>query len=256
MWNSDTNRPLHRIPTLLPLEFLVFLPELPNSESRFFGFWGGCDMRMAPKLCSLRLIFVLTCVPAAPTVVSSLSPRALFSPRGTRVQNEKTRIMRAQSSPRKADVTIPQTRPLSNDGSLSVRRRDRLYVRAQPPGDLRGDKWTKLVVCILIDFIGMSSYTVPALGEAADVGWAPVSALLIQYLFGNGLITGVALVEELLPGTDIFPTATIAWILENSEAGEKVIRVAEKVPSDRPRNLASQSKKSKPDPSDNDFIDV
>eukprot|EP00954_Amorphochlora_amoebiformis_P030557 1394869-Amorphochlora_amoeboformis.AAC.1 len=74
---------------------------------------------MAPKLCSLRLIFVLTCVPAAPTVVSSLSPRALFSPRGTRVQNEKTRIMRAQSSPRKADVTIPQTRPLSNVLELS-----------------------------------------------------------------------------------------------------------------------------------------
>jgi len=78
------------------------------------------------------------------------------------------------------------------------------------------DKWTKLVVCLLIDFIGMSTYTVPALGEAADVGWAPISALLVWYLFGNGLLSSVALVEELLPGTDIFPTATIGWILENS----------------------------------------
>jgi len=37
--------------------------------------------------------------------------------------------------------------------------------------------------------------------------------LLVQYLFGNGILTGLALVEELLPGTDFIPTATIGWVL-------------------------------------------
>eukprot|EP00470_Lotharella_oceanica_P000988 CAMPEP_0170171994 /NCGR_PEP_ID=MMETSP0040_2-20121228/5199_1 /TAXON_ID=641309 /ORGANISM="Lotharella oceanica, Strain CCMP622" /LENGTH=98 /DNA_ID=CAMNT_0010412381 /DNA_START=92 /DNA_END=388 /DNA_ORIENTATION=- len=98
----------------------------------------------------------------------------------------------------------------------------------------------------------MSTYTVPALGETADVGWAPISALLIQYLFGNGLITGVALVEELLPGTDIFPTATIAWILENSEAGDRVVRVGERAPR-TPRIIRDNKNNNK---DDDDFIDV
>ena len=31
-------------------------------------------------------------------------------------------------------------------------------------------------------------------------------------LYGNGLIAGIAFAEELLPGLDIIPTATIAWV--------------------------------------------
>ncbi|CAM9772755.1 unnamed protein product [Discosporangium mesarthrocarpum] len=59
----------------------------------------------------------------------------------------------------------------------------------------------------------MSSYAIPALGEVSDFGWAPVSAALIWYLYGNGIIAGVAFVEEILPGLDVVPTATIAWFL-------------------------------------------
>ena len=44
--------------------------------------------------------------------------------------------------------------------------------------------------------------------------WAPLSALLVFQLYGNSLLSGVALVEELLPFTDIFPTATVGWILQ------------------------------------------
>ncbi len=32
-------------------------------------------------------------------------------------------------------------------------------------------------------------------------------------MYGNVFISGLGLVEELLPGTDFIPTATIAWFL-------------------------------------------
>mmetsp|Transcript_3361 Transcript_3361/g.7672 ORF Transcript_3361/g.7672 Transcript_3361/m.7672 type:complete len:237 (-) Transcript_3361:54-764(-) len=78
------------------------------------------------------------------------------------------------------------------------------------------DPGLKLLVCILIDFIGVASFAAPGLGEATDVGWAPISALLVNFLFGNGVFTALALVEELAPGLDVIPTATIAWFLENA----------------------------------------
>ena len=33
---------------------------------------------------------------------------------------------------------------------------------------------------------------------------------------------GIAFTEELLPGLDIIPTATIAWVLENTELGQNL----------------------------------
>lgn len=82
------------------------------------------------------------------------------------------------------------------------------------------DPSLKLLVCILIDFIGVASFAAPGLGEATDVGWAPVSALLVNYLFGNGVFTALALVEELSPGFDFIPTATLAWFFENAQRDE------------------------------------
>ena len=52
------------------------------------------------------------------------------------------------------------------------------------------------------------------LAEMLDIFWAPLSALLVFQLYGNSLLSGVALIEELLPFTDIFPTATVGWILQ------------------------------------------
>jgi len=73
----------------------------------------------------------------------------------------------------------------------------------------------KLLVSLLIDFIGISSFAAPGVGEATDIAWAPLSAALVQYLYGNGLISALALVEEALPGLDFIPTATLGWVLEN-----------------------------------------
>ena len=77
------------------------------------------------------------------------------------------------------------------------------------------DPGLKLVICIMIDVIGVASFAAPGLGETTDVGWAPISALLVNYLFGNGVFTALALLEEISPGLDFIPTATLAWFVEN-----------------------------------------
>ena len=77
------------------------------------------------------------------------------------------------------------------------------------------DPGLKLVICIVIDVIGVASFAAPGLGETTDVGWAPISALLVNYLFGNGVFTALALLEEISPGLDFIPTATLAWFVEN-----------------------------------------
>lgn len=41
-----------------------------------------------------------------------------------------------------------------------------------------------------------------------------MSALLIRQLYGSNVLGLVAFVEELLPFTDIIPTATLAFVLE------------------------------------------
>ncbi|CAM9319174.1 unnamed protein product [Ectocarpus sp. 12 AP-2014] len=62
--------------------------------------------------------------------------------------------------------------------------------------------------------------------QATDLGWAPISSALIFYLYGNSIFAGLAFVEEILPGFDVIPTATIAWFLTNSEIGQNVTNAA------------------------------
>ncbi|CAM9191760.1 unnamed protein product [Ascophyllum nodosum] len=76
--------------------------------------------------------------------------------------------------------------------------------------------WPKLVLSLIVDFIGFSSYFVPVLGELMDLVWAPMAYLLIDAMYHTsspwaGIIGGI---EELLPFTDIIPTATLAWMKE------------------------------------------
>lgn len=78
-----------------------------------------------------------------------------------------------------------------------------------------------IVLCIILDIVGMSSYIIPALGEFADVVWAPVSGFLFFMMFGGrfGMIGGVLnFLEEIIPFTDIIPSFTIAWFIRKNEA--------------------------------------
>jgi hypothetical protein len=76
-----------------------------------------------------------------------------------------------------------------------------------------------ITLCILLDVIGMASYLIPALGEFADVVWAPISGYLFFILFGGrfGMIGGVLnFLEEIIPYTDIIPSFTIAWFIRKN----------------------------------------
>ena len=82
-----------------------------------------------------------------------------------------------------------------------------------PEGNRR---WIKLAICICIDLVGSGSLAVPILGDFLDLATAPASAAMLQALFGNSWITTGGLIEEILPGTDTIPTATLAWLAEQS----------------------------------------
>lgn len=77
-----------------------------------------------------------------------------------------------------------------------------------------------IALCVLLDLAGMASYIFPALGEFADVVWAPISAYIFFKLFGGrlGMIGSVLnFLEEIIPFTDIIPSFTIAWFIRKNE---------------------------------------
>lgn len=71
---------------------------------------------------------------------------------------------------------------------------------------------TKFVISVIIDVIGMATYLIPGLGEFADIIWAPIQGVLIYVLYRNffGMIVGG--IEEISPGGDIIPSATLMWL--------------------------------------------
>ena len=87
-----------------------------------------------------------------------------------------------------------------------------------------------LTFCIIMDLIGFitSSYTIPVLGDLADVVWAPVSGLIFFIAFGGwkGALGGVGnFIEEILPGTDFIPSFTIMWFIQNMQKRNNVTAV-------------------------------
>ncbi len=77
-----------------------------------------------------------------------------------------------------------------------------------------------IVLCLLLDFIGYASYSIPLLVELADLFWAPLSSAIFLVLFGGwgGGIGGMLnFIEEILPGTDFIPSFTIMWFIRNNE---------------------------------------
>jgi len=77
-----------------------------------------------------------------------------------------------------------------------------------------------LVAAVIIDLIGVLTYLVPFIGESFDIAWAPVSAALVRRLFPTAPVYFplLAFVEELLPATDVVPTAVLTWIYVHAVA--------------------------------------
>jgi len=80
----------------------------------------------------------------------------------------------------------------------------------------------KLLAAILIDLIGMVSYILPGASELLDAIWAPMSAILVFILFNRKLSwASFTFLEELLPFTDVVPSATIAWYVHYQKMDKK-----------------------------------
>ncbi len=72
-------------------------------------------------------------------------------------------------------------------------------------------KKKKLILGIVFDLIGMTSYVFPPI----DIVWAPLSAyIMIKMYKGNvGKIGGIiSFIEEAIPGLDFFPSFTLTWL--------------------------------------------
>ncbi|KNC85128.1 hypothetical protein SARC_02683 [Sphaeroforma arctica JP610] len=96
--------------------------------------------------------------------------------------------------------------------------------------------WVKLFWSVLIDLIGALTYLVPGFGELIDVFWAPVQAYLVSTMYGFGPLTALSFFEEILPGTDFIPTATIGWVSQHTNV----------VPYFSDRMSASQGRRGAP----------
>jgi hypothetical protein len=77
------------------------------------------------------------------------------------------------------------------------------------------EKARNLVLGLLFDLLGMLSFSIPFIGEFADVLWAPLSGVLMAWMYkgSTGKIAGVfSFAEEIFPFSDIIPSFTLMWI--------------------------------------------
>ena len=103
--------------------------------------------------------------------------------------------------------------------------------RKRNPVDRTLGPWSQLFVCLVLDLLGMFTYLIPVLGELADVIYAPVQAAWVWSMVGSERMGNswvfLALIEELLPFTDIIPSCTIAWTWKYASAqGRGASRIA------------------------------
>jgi hypothetical protein len=82
----------------------------------------------------------------------------------------------------------------------------------------------KLISAVIIDLVGFASYLMPVLGESGDLVWGPISGVLIFILFPNRKRMAISgAIEELLPFTDLIPTAFLTWSLDYVKDKEKTL---------------------------------
>lgn len=77
-----------------------------------------------------------------------------------------------------------------------------------------------LMASLAIDALGMATYLIPALGEAADVVIAPIVSILIYAVHRTTFGAIAGFLEEIIPFTDIIPSATIIWFYRYFLKGE------------------------------------
>lgn len=76
-------------------------------------------------------------------------------------------------------------------------------------------RMSKLLIGLVLDGIGMISFSIPFLGEFSDVIWAPIAAIIMARMYKGrvGKVAGIlTFLEEILPFTDVIPSFTLTWI--------------------------------------------
>ncbi|WP_343697460.1 hypothetical protein [Flavobacterium sp.] len=77
------------------------------------------------------------------------------------------------------------------------------------------NRMSKLLFGLILDGIGMISFSIPLLGEFSDVIWAPIAAIIMSRMY-KGRVGKVAsvltFIEEIIPFTDVIPSFTLTWI--------------------------------------------
>jgi hypothetical protein len=78
------------------------------------------------------------------------------------------------------------------------------------------DIWGKFLISLVIDLVGSCSYLLPIVGEGFDVAWAPMQTVLLMAMYDtvSPNLKYISFAEEILPFTDIVPSATIGWLTE------------------------------------------
>ncbi len=97
-------------------------------------------------------------------------------------------------------------------------------------------KQPSLLFCIAMDVIGYATYSIPFIGELADIIWAPVSAMIFFKTFGGkkGIFGGIFnFIEEILPGLDFIPTFTIMYFIQSFSKSKNKSLVAKPTPKFR-----------------------
>ncbi|AXB57176.1 hypothetical protein [Flavobacterium fluviale] len=77
------------------------------------------------------------------------------------------------------------------------------------------NRMSKLIIGLVLDGIGMISFSIPLLGEFSDVVWAPIAGVIMTRMYRGrvGKVAGfLTFLEELLPFTDVIPSFTLTWI--------------------------------------------
>jgi len=66
--------------------------------------------------------------------------------------------------------------------------------------------------------MGNATYLIPLLGEGFDLIWGPMQCVMMGAMFDKTMPAAkwLGLAEEVLPMTDVIPSATLSWIRCNS----------------------------------------
>lgn len=81
-----------------------------------------------------------------------------------------------------------------------------------------------LIASLAIDAVGMASFALPALAEVSDVVLAPILSILIFAVHRTTFGAIAGFIEEIIPFTDIIPTATLIWLYRYVLNGDKTMR--------------------------------